>query len=289
MNIASLAPTNEQPDYAAEVMGRLSKDYAILLETVADVLSRLRALPPTIEDENTLSAYASIVTEGRDLRKRLEVYHDHEKSPYLRGGQGCDQFFFGAIDKLGRRNPKNPAGGLDIADARVDDFMQRKLAAERAKRAAEAAEAARILREAEEKAAAERRAAQEAIEAAARARKPENVEAHREAAAGHAIAAQEATAAVTVAAERAEDARIDTLASAADLTRTRLDSGALATMGQVPFVQIVDVTKLDMAALWPHLKEEHILMALKAWAKVKSHKTPMAGAVIEMRNKGRIG
>jgi hypothetical protein len=45
---------------------------------------------------------------------------------------------------------------------------------------------------------------------------------------------------------------------------------------------------LDKDLLWPFLKEEHILMALKAWAKTKSHKTPMAGAVIEMRNRGGI-
>lgn len=288
MAMASLAPTNELPDYAGEVMARLSKDYESLLTSTADILTRLRALPATINDEYDLSQYSTVITEGRDLRKRLEVYHDAEKAPFLRGGQGCDQFFFGCIDKLGRRNPKNPAGGLDVADARVDDFLQRKLAAERAKRAAEAAEAARVLRVAEEKAAAERRAAQEAIEAAARARKTENVEAHREKAANHALAAQQAAAEATLASERAEDARIDTLATAADLTRTRLDSGALATMKQVPFVQIFDVTKLDKELLWPFIKEEHLLMALNAWAKTKSHKTPMDGAVIEMRNKGGI-
>ena len=290
MPMVSLAPTtNELPDYASEVMSRLSKDYESLLASTADVLARMRALPPTIDSEETLAEYATIITEGRDLKKRLEIYHDAEKAPYLRGGQGCDQFFFGCIDKLGRRNPKNPAGGLDIADARVDDFMQRKLAAERAKRAAEAAEAARILREAEVKADAERRAAQEAIEAAARARKPERIEEHRETAAVHSAAAQQANAEAALAAARAEDARIDTLASAADLTRTRLESGALATMKQVPFVQILDVTKLDKGLLWPFLKEEHILMALSAWAKTKSHRTPMDGAIIEMRNKGRIG
>ena len=53
-------------------------------------------------------------------------------------------------------------------------------------------------------------------------------------------------------------------------------------------LEITDVTKLDMAALWPFIKEDHILMALRAWAKTKSHRTPMAGATIELRNKGQI-
>jgi hypothetical protein len=286
--MASLVNTNEQPDYAGEVFSRLSNDYAHLLASVADVLNRLRALPATINDEYDLSQYAVIITEGRDLRKRLEVYHDAEKAPYLRGGQGCDQFFFGNIDKLGKRSPRNPAGGLDIADARVDDFMQRKLRAEQEKRAAAEREERRRAEEIRLREEAARRAEIEALAKAARARNADNIAAHQQVAAEQARIADEQRRARELADQQAEDARIDTLAPAADMTRTRLDSGALATMGEIPFVQITDVTKLDMAAIWPHLKEEHILMALKAWAKTKSHKTPMAGAIIEMRNKGRV-
>lgn len=286
---ASLAPTNEQPDYAGEVMERLSKDYANLLESVADVLARLRALPATIEDENVLSEYSAVIKDGRDLRKRLEVYHDAEKAPYLRGGQGCDQFFFGAIDRLGKRAPRAANGGLDVADARVDDFMQRKLQAELQRRAAAAREAARLVKEAQDKADAEFRAATERALAAERARKPENIEVHREAAQEHAENAAKAEFEAERARELAEDARIDTLAPAADLVRTRLDSGALATMGQSPYVQITDVTQLDKEVLWAFLKEDAILAALKVWAKTKSYRVPMAGAVIEMRYKGRTG
>src|SRR6266581_4168891 len=127
---------NELPDYAAEVTARLRKDYARLLESVSDVLQRLRELPKDITDESTLSAYATPITEACDLRKRLIAYHDAEKAPFLRGGQGCDQFFFGEIAKLGRRGNREPAGAIDIAEARVDDFMQRKLTAEREAREA---------------------------------------------------------------------------------------------------------------------------------------------------------
>lgn len=283
-----MSNTDTQTDYAAEVVSRLSKDYGELQNSVADVLARLRALPKEITDESALEDYSKVIRDGRDLRKRLDAYHDAEKTVFLRSGQGVDQFFFGLEEKLARRKPRDPAGGLDVADARVDDYMQKKLAAERAEReriAAEERAKADAIRRQEEDA---RRAAEESAAKAARARNAENVAAHQAEADRQRKLADEAREAEILAAQRADDARIDTKASAADMTRTRLDTGAVATMAQVPFVQIDDVTKLDMAVLWPFLKEDHILMALKAWAKTKSHKTPMAGATIELRNKGQV-
>ncbi len=285
MNIAA---TNEQPDYAAEVVSRLSKDYAELSNSVADILNRLRSLPKTIENDGQLDDYAKIIREARDLNKRLDVYHDAEKAPYLRGGQGCDHFFFGQQDKLARRNKNNPAGGIDIADARVDAYMQEKLRIEREIRERAAAEERRKAAEEQAKVDAARKAAEEAAAKAARARNEENIAAHRAEAEKQADIAAEALKVAQLAAQQAEDARIETKASAADMTRTRLDSGAIGTMGTVPFVEIEDITLLDKNLLWPFLKEDHVLQALKAWAKTKSHKTPMAGAIIELRNKGQV-
>ena len=285
---ASPAKNNELPDYAAEVTARLRKDYALLFENVADVLRRLGRLPKVIEDEATLNAYSAPITEARDLCKRLDVYHDAEKAPFLRGGQGCDQVFFGEKSKLARRTEREPAGAVDIAQARVDDFMQRKLAEAREAREAIAAEERRRAEEIRQREEQARQAALAAAQKAARARNAENIAAHQAEEQRQARIAEDARRASVLAEQLAEDARIDTLAPAADMTRTRLEGGALATMGAVPFVQITDVTLLNKERLWPHLKEEHILMALKAWAKTQSHKTPMAGAVIELRNKGRI-
>lgn len=283
-----MSNTDTQKDYAAEVVSQLSKDYEELRNSVAGVLTRLRALPKEIADEATLEDYSSVIRDGRDLRKRLDAYHDAEKQPYLRSGQGVDQFFFGLEEKLARRKPRDPAGGLDVADARVDDYMQKKLAAERAERERVAAEErvkADAIRRQEEEA---RRAAEESAAKAARARNTETIAAHQAEAERNRRIADETREAEILADQRATDAQIDTKASAADMTRTRLDTGAVATMAQVPFVQIDDVTKLDKELLWPFLKEEHVLMALKAWAKTKSHKTPMAGATIELRNKGQV-
>jgi chromosome condensin MukBEF ATPase and DNA-binding subunit MukB len=166
--------------------------------------------------------------------------------------------------------------------------MQRLLEAEQAKRDAEAREAARKLKEEQDRLEALRKAAEEAEAKAARARKPENIEAHQAAAEELHEAAARNEFFVERAEEAAEDARIDTLAKPADMVRTRLAGGQLATMAQQPEVKILDASKLDKELLWPFIKEEHLLMALKAWAKTKSYKTPMAGAHIKMANKGQL-
>jgi hypothetical protein len=279
---------NNVIDYAGEVIKRLNKDYAQYLVSVASVLAKMKALPKQIDNESQLSEYGTVMAEAREVRKRGEAYHESEKAPYLGGGRGVDSFFFAQIGKLGRRKEGETAGGIDICQARVDAYMQRLLEIEQAKRAAEAREAARKLEEEQRRVAEERRKAEEAAAAAARARKPENIEAHREAALEHAEEAAKAEFRADRAAEIAEDARIDTLAKPADMVRTRLAGGQLATMAQQPVVQILDASKLDKEMLWPFIKEEHLLMALKAWAKTKDYKTQMAGALIDKRNKGQI-
>jgi hypothetical protein len=284
----STIPSNEKHDYAADVVARLSKDYQEILNSVSQIILKLRNLPRVIESDEMLADYAPLLTEARDLRKRLAVYHDAEKEPFLRGGQGCDQFFFGAMGRLAKRGKGEPNGVIDMADAAVDDWMQEKLRIERGKRRAEE-EAARLkFEEAQRIEAAAQAAARDALDRAARARKQEMIDAHREEAAKHATVAVEATAATVALAERAEDARIDTLASASDLVRTRLEGGQLATMGTVPYVEILDVNKLDRDAIWPHIKEAHLLIALNSWAKIGAHKVKMDGAVIELRHRGQI-
>jgi hypothetical protein len=283
-----IANTNEQPDYAAEVVARLKKDYALLFESVSEVLSRLRALPKVIENDAQLDDYAKVIRDARDLNKRIDVYHDMEKAPFLRGGQGCDQVFFAESDKLARRKPNNPAGGIDIADARVDAYMQEKLRIEREAREKIAAEERAKAAAEQAKLDAARKAAEEAAAKAARARNEENIAAHRAEAEKQAAIAAEALKTAELAAQQAEDARIETKASAADMTRTRLDSGAIGTMAQTPLVQIDDITKLDKNLLWPFLKEDAVLSALKAWAKTKNHRTPMEGATIKLINKGQV-
>lgn len=273
---------NVAPDYAEMIAERLQADYAELIKGARGLLDEARALPTHINDDYDLKAHATLIERLRDSASRLKAFHITEKEPHLRAGQAVDTFFFSWWEKLARRNAKDKPGAADILQARVNDFMNRKLAEERRVReeaaAAARAEEERIRREQAE---AQRRA-DEAAAAAARARKAENVAAHEKQALEQAAAAEQLRAQQLAAQQISDDARIDTLAKSADMVRTRLDGGPMVTMRQVPVVLIEDVTKLNKELLWAHLKEEHVLMALKAWAKTTSHKKQMDGAVIKM-------
>lgn len=273
---------NVSPDYAATITERLEQDYAELINGARALLTEARDLPGEINSDDEMGPFATLIERMRDTASRIKAYHSTEKEPHLRAGQATDQFFFSWFEKLSRRNKTDKPGAADILQARVNDYMQRKLDAERRARAAAEA-AARAAEEAlrKEREEAARKAA-EAQAAADRARKAENIAAHELRAAEEAAKASAAEAERMRAAQIADDARIDTLAKSADMVRTRLEGGPMVTMRQVPVVVIEDEAALDMAALWPHIKEEAKLQALKSWAKVTGHKKQMPGATIKM-------
>lgn len=273
---------NVSPDYAATIADRLGEDYAELVNGVRKLLDEARTMPPAINSDTEMAPVASLIERMRDTASRIKTFHTTEKEPHLRAGQAVDQFFFGWWEKLARRKTTDKAGAADILQARVNDYMQRKLDAERKARAeaeAKARAAEEALRREREEAA---RKAQEAAAAAERARKQSNIDAHAKRAAEEAEKAAALAAEQARAAQAADDARIDTLAKPADMVRTRLEGGPMVTMRQVPVVVIEDVSLLDLEALRPHIKEEALLQALKAWAKVTGHKKQMAGAVVKM-------
>ncbi len=280
---------NEAPDYAKQITAQMARDYPTLEPAVNELLAQAREAPKEINDDETAASVGKIIKDLRDVTKRIEAYHGKEKEPFLRGGQGVDQFFFGLWEKCARRIKTAKGGAADILQARVDDYVQRKIAEQRRineenqRKAQEAADNARRAREAEEQ------AQRDAVAAAARARKPENVEAHEQKAAGHEQAASTARIDEEVARDNLLDARQMSGAKSADLVRYRdEESGVLLTAKQVPYVEMVDASKLDPVALWPFIKDKEKLAALTAWAKITQHKRQMAGAIIEMRDTGVI-
>ena len=289
-NPRAVAGNNEAPDAAKEVTDRLAREYASISATVTELLDEARAAPKVINDEEQHEQAAKLIVRMRDVKKRLEALHDSEKQPYLRGGIGVDQFFFGLWDKLLRRKNTNKPGAVDILQDRVTNYLERKLAEERRLRA----EAERVAREAREKAEAEAREkarlAQEAIEAAARARSEAKKEEHRAEAAAQSAAAQSAAAAAAVAAQKAEDARVEQLVKPADIVRTRFEDGGMSTMGTEPYADIIDEEKLsstpgNIEKLWRFIPLEQKAKALRAWAKNTGHTQQMEGASIGKRNK----
>lgn len=268
---------NSPPDYAKQVTDRMAQEYAELANTVTNRLADAReTVPESVETDADLKIVTDAVVNMRDLTKRVLTIHQAEKEPYLRSGQGVDNFFFAMRDRLDKAS--------QIIGERGNVYNRRKVAEERARREREAAEAARIAREAQE---AKDKAAREAVElaeAAARARKPENIERLETAAVDKTLEAQNLQIDTMMAADAASLAHNATLVKSADIARQRFDTGHMSTMKQVGYVEITDTTKLDLETLRPFFTEKELLRVLKAWAKTTGHKRQMAGATIEMRD-----
>jgi type II secretory ATPase GspE/PulE/Tfp pilus assembly ATPase PilB-like protein len=279
---------NKAPNYAQQITKALERDYAESVDALAKLLDEARAAPAQVDDDEQMGVLARLVKRFRDTTSRLEAFRVAEKEPHFRAGQAVDGFFNSLIEKCARRDRKAKPGAADILQGRIDDYQQRKLAAEQERRRLEAEKAAR---EAREKAAAEekaRREAEEARLAAERARKPET-KAEKASAAEQAQAAATAAISASAAAEaKAEDAYVETLARPADIVRTRVDEGPLVTMQQVGYAEIEDDTKLDMAKLWPFISIDAKEKALRAWAKSTGYRQQMAGAAIGHRNKSAV-
>lgn len=285
----------EEGDFALSVTAFLQDEYqkqptivqALLDEATAlmrDETGKLRDIP----DDDVKGKVASLIKRMRDAAKVLEAAHGTEKQPYLRGGQACDQFFFGLIDKLQKRAKANNPGGADVLGRLLTEYDNRKLAAETERRRLIAEEETRkaIAAQAERDRLA--REAYEAEAAAARARNPERKEEKVEAARDLQQQASAAAVEAEVTTQAAEAAHVEMLARPADIMRERHGDGTLTGMGTEKYAEIEDRTKLDMAALWPHIPLDALGKALNQWARLTDFRQPMEGAAIGRRNKSRV-
>lgn len=277
-----------EEDFSATVTAWLEDEFRGSPTAVVALLEEARNLPETIDDDETKSRYTSLIKRIRDESKRLESFHEKEKTPYLRGGQAIDQFFFGLIDKMVRRSKTGRPGAADILNASLTDYDVRKLRQEQERRAKLAAETARIAKEAQEKAAREAQEAEERRLAETRARKPEAKEERAQEAATAAETASAAKVEAEVATGRAQEARFDTFAKPADIMRQRGDDGTLSTMATEAYAEIADESKLERDKLWPFISTEAKAKALRAWAKNTGFEVQMAGAAIGRKPKSVV-
>jgi hypothetical protein len=287
------------PDYALQESQRLRIDYALLETTVTELETEAQAIllgpdgepikPGTvIQDNDGKGKVTSMIKRIRDAATRANSFRESEKQPHFRRGQGVDMFFFGLIDRLSKRDKKNRDGVGDALQRELNEYDNRLLLEEQARRRA-AAEAAQ--READRLAAEERdkaRIAEEARLAAERARKPETTAAKEAIANTAEVVATEAAIAATLATNKAEDLHVQTLARPADIMRNRGVDGTLSTMAREGYAEIEDDTKLDMAKLWPFISLDAKEKALRQWAKSVGYRQEMAGAVVGFRNKSVV-
>lgn len=268
---------NQPPDWAKIVTDQMAIDYANLETSVTALLLNAKSMPLEVLTPEDSEKVSLAVKALRDESVRAESYRETEKQEYLRKGQAVDQFFKAKQARLDK--------GADILHARVHVYNEKRRIAEETRRRQEYEAAQAIEREAARKLNEERRLADEAAAAAARARKPENIETHQQMAEQHADNAESARVDTLMATAAADEARNATMQKPAEMVRERFDSGVLNTMAKEGYVEITDADQIPLDVLRPYFKDEHLLYALKGYAKKTSYKKPLAGAIIEMRNK----
>jgi hypothetical protein len=292
-------------DFSKQEVERLQNEYGYLGETVENLLAKSKPIT-VVDSPETKDTVKGLIKDMRDAFKRIKGVHEAEAAPHLERHRGVNGFFFGLLDKLGRRDKKANEGEGDRLTRLLTDYDVRILAEEEERRRRAAMEAARIARE---KAEAEAKAAREAAEAAQaaeearlkaeRARLPETqaikAEAAQEAAQG-ALAASEALSGArvetTVAAAKAEEAYIDTLAAPKDIMRQRSDDGILSGMASEKFAEITDRNVLDLERLRPYLAAAALETALNKYAASVSYSSDesvqIRGARFGKRPRSRV-
>jgi len=285
--------SNEAPDFAKEVTDRIASEYIGLSNTLDELVNEIPKMPEPVTTDSEAVTVGALIKRMRDLDSRIEGVRVLEKEPYLRGGNAVDSFFNSMRDLIGKRNKtdrKAKDGYTDILQGRINDYQNKKLAEERARREADRVAAERAAQAAAQEALRIEQAAEEARQKADRARKAENVAANQaiadQQAAAAAIAKQQAAEAL----QAAEDARLATFAKPSDMARVRGNAeaggGVTLTVAQEPYAMVEDRTKLNWALIAPFFTDAEVEKALRAWARTTGHRTQMPGAAIGFRNKG---
>jgi dTMP kinase len=282
---AAVIGDNINTGLGERVSDQMARDYAADAQSVDDLVQRAGALPIIITTDEESLQTGVVIKAMRDKATEMEAKRRAEGDPYLRAKQACDGWFFPLIDRLCSRRLGDKPGIADILQDRVDAHLARKRAVEEARRRAEADKAAKEAAEAAREAAKRAREAELAARAALRAKEAEEQAQAAAQAVSAGEAATEARVAARTAMDKAEEARIATLAKPADMSRTR-GEGVLLTEARKPYVIVTDRTKLDKEVLWPFFSGTEIEKAVKAWARTTGHNQKMAGAEIGHRMTG---
>src|SRR5438445_285715 len=147
LNPRAVPGSNEAPDYAQQVTDRIAAEYREITTTLDRLLDEARTMPQTVTSDPEALLLGALIKRLRDVDARLESVRTLEKEPYLRGGNAIDSFFNVLRDKIGRRNKNDRSakpGATDVLQARINDYQERKIAAERARQETERREAERV-------------------------------------------------------------------------------------------------------------------------------------------------
>lgn len=290
-NLPGIGDNISAIDYAGEETARLNQDYASHVLNTDALLAEAAAFE-VVESPDTKSKVMSLIKRIRDQAKALAGLHELEKMPHYRRGQADDQFFFGMIDKLAKRDRRARDGEADRLNGLLTAYDVRELEKERERRRLALEEEQRKLREAEKARLQAEQEAEQARLAAERARKPETQAAKEEIAQQAAEVASDARVETAVAQQAAEVAYVDTLATPADIMRTRTADGTLGTMGTEDFAEITNRAELDLEKLRPYFTMDALDKAVRAYAKANAYSSDASvqikGARFGKRAKSRV-
>jgi len=224
---------------AAELIRQnLAEKHAPLVDRTNELLEATERAPDEIQDEDTARKVADFIKQLMAGHKNAEAARVVEKEPHLEAGRIIDGWFKKLTDPL--------AAGKKQIEGRLTAYQRKKVDEERRIRE----EQDRLAREAARKAAEEAAAREAAMQ----------TEADVQAAIAAADAAEQA-AVDALAAQRAADAK------AAELSRTRGDFGAVASLRTFWDFSDFDRDKIDLNALRPYLAVADIEKALRGFIK----------------------
>jgi len=204
---------------------QLAEDRAQTRHDVETLAARANVAPKKITTPADLDAVGALVKDARALWKRTDGARTIAKAPYLQAGNDVQSFFAVFLDRLKRIG--------DTFQAIGDDYQREVDRAARAKAQA-AADAARAEEQRQRDLAAFTTPAEEVA----------------------------ANTAAEAASEAAYAADLAGKAKAADLVRTRTESGVLASARTTWKGTITDWDALNISDLKPYIKREAIQSAL---------------------------
>lgn len=233
---------NLPPDPLTILREEMAERVAPLLARRKEIEARLPNVPERIDDDATAGKVADFIKVTNAAIKAAEGFRVTEKEPHLAASRAVDGFFKTELTEPLEKVKK-------ALEPRLTDYQRRKVEEER-----------RLRIEAE-------RIAREAAEAAATMQTEADLPA--------AIAAEEhARVATTDAVQAAREAA----AKPAELSRSRGEYGAVASLRETVVGEIVDRDKLDLERLRPYLPLDGLQKAVNAF--VKAGGRDLAGARI---------
>lgn len=234
-----------------QLQTNLMFDNQDLLERRDELLAAMARCPLTCDDDAADKKFTDFKAQLVACIKSAETKRVSDKDPIIQSGKLVDGFYKQIIDPLNEAK--------DAVLGRLTTYKLRKEAEER--RIREAAELA-----------ARKEAERLAKEAAAQAA---NLNTEQDLAA--ALATEERSAIATADAYRAQEAAN---ANAAELSRTRSDSGSVSSLVTRWKGVLESRDTLDLEALRVYLSEEHLRVAINKFIAVHKGSKPLRGVKI---------